>query len=52
MRILFTLIMSAALSGCAAAALPCKITRDVAEVIPFVGGLVAEPFDACAKAID
>lgn len=52
MRFFLALVLSAALGGCGAVALPCKITRDLAEVIPVVGSVVAAPFDACAKAID
>ena len=52
MRLVLAIFMVTLLSGCGLAALPCKITRDLAEVVPGVGGAMAAPFDACAKAID
>lgn len=52
MRFVMAFAMVLALGGCGLVALPCKLTRDLAEVIPGVGGVVAAPFDACAKAID
>ena len=41
-----------ALCGCAVAALPCRVTADVAGVIPVAGPVAAAPFDACAGVID
>ncbi len=52
MRFVTVFVMVLALGGCGLVALPCKLTRDLAEVIPGVGGVIAAPFDACAKAID
>jgi hypothetical protein len=52
MKGILAVVMVLALGGCGAVALPCKITRDLAEVIPVIGGAIAAPFDACAKAID
>ena len=40
------------LGGCAVAALPCRVTADVAGVVPVAGGVAAAPFDACAGLID
>lgn len=40
------------LDGCAAAALPCRVSAAVLKVVPVVGHAVSEPFDACASAID
>ena len=41
-----------ALCGCAVAALPCRVTADVAGVVPVAGAVAAAPFDACAGIID
>lgn len=40
------------LTGCGAVALPCKLARDVVEVVPIAGKPMAQPFNACANAID
>jgi len=40
------------LDGCAVAALPCRVSAAVLDVVPVVGHEVAVPFDACASAID
>ena len=41
-----------AFCGCSVAALPCRVTADVAGVVPVAGGVAAAPFDACAGIID
>jgi hypothetical protein len=40
------------LDGCAAAALPCRLTSATLKIFPVVGHAAATPFDACASAID
>jgi hypothetical protein len=40
------------LDGCGVAALPCRVTSAVLDVVPVVGHAAATPFDACASAID
>ena len=40
------------LCGCSVATLPCRVTADVAGVVPVAGGVAAVPFDACAGIID
>lgn len=40
------------LGGCAAAALPCRLTSATLKIIPVVGHAAATPFDMCASAID
>jgi len=51
-RLAFLIVTALALSGCAVAALPCRVTADVVDVIPVAGSVVAAPFDACAGLID
>ena len=51
-RLALLLFASLALAGCAVAALPCRVTADVVNVIPVAGSVVAAPFDACAGVID
>jgi hypothetical protein len=51
-RLALLLVTALALSGCAVAALPCRVTADVVDVIPVAGSVVAAPFDACAGLID
>ncbi|MBT6135877.1 MAG: hypothetical protein HOH65_00270 [Rhodospirillaceae bacterium] len=41
-----------ALSGCAAAAAPCRATSAVIQVIPLIGDPIATVFEACGDAID
>ena len=41
-----------ALCGCSVAALPCRVTADIAGVIPVAGPVAAAPFEACAGVID
>ena len=41
-----------AVCGCSVAALPCRVTADVAGVVPVAGAVAAAPFDACAGVID
>jgi hypothetical protein len=52
MRILAVLLVSCALAGCGAAALPCRVSSAAIKVVPLVGHPVATPLDACAEAID
>lgn len=40
------------LTGCAAAAFPCRITSATLKIVPVVGHAAATPFDACASVID
>ena len=41
-----------ALCGCSVAALPRRVTADVAGAVPVAGVVAAAPFDACAGIID
>jgi hypothetical protein len=52
MRLAVLLYTSLILAGCAVAALPCRVTADVVDVIPVAGSVAAAPFDACAGIID
>ena len=52
MRLTVLLIACLALSGCAVAALPCRLTGDVVDAVPVAGGVAAAPFKACADVID
>ena len=51
-RLALLLLAILALSGCAVAALPCRVTADVVGVIPVAGSVASAPFDACAGIID
>ena len=51
-RLALLLCALLALGGCSVAALPCRVTADVAGVIPVAGPVAAAPFDACAGVID
>jgi hypothetical protein len=51
-RLAVLLFTSLILAGCAVAALPCRVTADVVDVIPVAGAVAAAPFDACAGIID
>jgi hypothetical protein len=50
--VLVLLLACVGLSGCGAAALPFRVTADVARVVPVVGDVVAAPLDAVGDAID
>ncbi|WP_408352534.1 DUF6726 family protein [Paraburkholderia phytofirmans] len=55
MRVVAWLTLGAALlplSGCAVAALPCRLTSAALKIIPVVGHAAASPFDMCSSAID
>jgi hypothetical protein len=55
LRVVAWLTLGAALlplGGCAAAALPCRLTSATLKIIPVVGHAAATPFDMCASAID
>lgn len=47
-----TLLLLLALSGCGAAAAPCRVTSAAFKIVPLVGHAVAAPFDACGAVID
>lgn len=51
-RIGLLALLAGALSGCGAAAAPCRVVSAVLKVIPVVGHEAAIPTDACATAID
>lgn len=52
MRSFLLLCCCAALSGCGAAAAPCRVASAGLHIIPVIGGLAAAPTDACAEVID
>jgi hypothetical protein len=51
-RLALLLFASLPLAGCAVAALPCRVTANVVNVVPVAGSVAAAPFDACAGLID
>jgi hypothetical protein len=51
-RCLLLFFLAAALSGCGAAAAPCRVGSAALKIIPVVGHDAATPTDACAEAID
>ncbi|WP_321935560.1 DUF6726 family protein [Paraburkholderia sp. J8-2] len=51
-RLLVTFLLAVSLSGCGAAALPCRVVSAGLKVVPVVGSVAAAPADACAAAID
>jgi len=46
------LLLSAMLSGCGAAAAPCRVASAGIKAIPVVGGIASAPTDACSDVID
>ncbi len=46
------LLAALALTGCGAAAAPCRVTSDVIGAIPVIGHVAAVPTDACGDVID
>lgn len=52
MRHLVLLAVTLALTGCGAAAAPCRVGSAVLRIVPIIGGLAAAPTDGCAKVID
>ncbi len=52
MRKLTLLLLLLALSGCGAAAAPCRVASAGIKIIPVVGGALAAPTDGCADVID
>jgi hypothetical protein len=52
MRILLLLLTCALLSGCGAAAAPCRVASAALKVVPLVGHVAAAPTDGCADVID
>ena len=46
------LLLLLALSGCGAAAAPCRVTSAALRIIPVIGGIAAAPTDGCAAVID
>ena len=47
-----TLFFLATVSGCSAAAAPCRVTGAVVEVVPLIGSVLGPAFKACGNAID
>lgn len=47
-----TLLLTLALTGCGAAAAPCRVGSAALKIIPLVGHLAAAPTDGCAAVID
>ncbi len=52
MRMATSLLCFLFLSGCGAAAAPCRVASAGLKIIPVVGSVVAAPTDACADVID
>ncbi|HEX3499967.1 MAG TPA: DUF6726 family protein [Stellaceae bacterium] len=52
MRILVLLTVCALVSGCGAAAAPCRVASAGLKIVPLVGHVAAAPTDACADVID
>jgi hypothetical protein len=52
MRILSALLCLGFLSGCGAAAAPCRVGSAGLKIVPLVGHVAAAPTDACAEVID
>jgi hypothetical protein len=50
--LILAVLLSAALAGCGAVALPFRATADVVRIVPVAGDVVAVPFDAAGDAID
>jgi hypothetical protein len=46
------LFFLATVSGCSAAATPCRVTGAVVEVVPLIGGILGAAFRACGDTID
>jgi prepilin-type N-terminal cleavage/methylation domain-containing protein len=46
------LLLSGMLTGCGAAAAPCRMASAGIKAIPVIGGIAATPTDACGEAID
>lgn len=46
------LMICLALTGCGAAAAPCRVGSAVLKIVPVIGHAAATPTDACADAID
>jgi hypothetical protein len=51
-RLVTVFSMTASLTGCGAAAAPCRVASAGLKAIPLIGHLAAAPTDACAAAID
>ncbi|WP_308445126.1 DUF6726 family protein [Paraburkholderia flagellata] len=51
-RLMLALCIFTGLSGCGAAAAPCRVVSAGLKIIPVVGHVAAAPTDACAAAID
>ncbi|MGF6440327.1 DUF6726 family protein [Paraburkholderia youngii] len=52
LRLIAALLVATSLSGCGAAALPCRLISAGVKIVPVVGSAAAMPADACAAAID
>ncbi|WP_408257702.1 DUF6726 family protein [Paraburkholderia xenovorans] len=51
-KLMILMPLMTGISGCGAAAAPCRIVSAGLKVIPLVGHVAAAPTDACAAAID
>jgi hypothetical protein len=51
-RPLAALFVAALLSGCAAAAAPCKVSGAVISTVPIIGGVVGGALETCGDVID
>jgi Family of unknown function (DUF6726) len=51
-RAVLLLLVIFGLTGCGAAAAPCRIGSAALKIIPAIGHTLAEPTDSCASAID
>ena len=52
MRLAAALLVSLLLSGCAAAAAPCRVAGAGVKVVPVIGDIVGAVLDGCGDAID
>ncbi|MGD9535673.1 MAG: DUF6726 family protein [Alphaproteobacteria bacterium] len=51
-RVVFAILLCAALAGCGVVAAPCRVTSAGLKMVPLVGHPAAAPTDACAEVID
>lgn len=49
---LIALLFAVLLSGCAAAAAPCKVSGAVISSVPIIGGVVGGALETCGDVID
>jgi hypothetical protein len=52
LKIIALLVLAIILSGCGAAAAPCRVASAGLDIIPLVGHVLSAPTDGCADAID